>query len=60
MRAAKQKSVGAPKPTSICLSVGERKPPGFEALPCDINMKPLIARSLAASGIYTPPEELEA
>lgn len=60
MRTAKQKSVGAPKPTSICPSIGERKSPGFEALPCDITMWPLIARALAASGIYTPPEELEA
>lgn len=60
MRTANRKPVGGPKRTSICLGTGERKSPGFEALPCDITMWPLIARALAASGIYTPPEELEA
>lgn len=60
MRTAKQKSVGAPKPTSICPSVGERKSQGFEALPRDSTMRPLITQALAASGISVPPEELEA
>ena len=60
MRTAKRKLAGRPKPTSICLSAGERKSQGGEALPRDITMRPLITQALAASGIYIPPEELEA
>lgn len=60
MRTAKQKSVGAPKPTSICLSAGEDKSPRFEVLSCDTTMRLLIAQALAASGISVPPGKLEA